>query len=497
MKALTSFKRISPQTRLLILGSVLELLYLLLVMIIHFVANHPTHLPSDTRWSWIFAPAQPPVFATSVSSLKFTDLISHFLLLSPIIIALSSVYLYAVGNAFHTSNNVSITSRWLFLPVIGATTFGITLLFLPALFNFGANSNIYNSLALLSHLINCVLIWVILSNIAPARRLGGTLLYAWNPLALIELAGNGHNEGLLIFFLQLAILLIIQYKGHWYDFWAMIFLGCAVSMNAVALLSAPMIICFCALYKTKQSSSEMLKPDSERSTTIFPLSLGSWRGNYKQLLWRISWRALVTLTTVSAFYLLFWHRNLTYLSLISFFDTQYFLHTPLNILAIPVQWLNNFLFQALNLSTGFSSDYLQATPAANMAVQASAIFIFALLYIYLLSKVRGIDTLLTCLCLATLGFLIFLSGQFWPWYILWTLWIIALRRFDALTMSVLLLSCTTLLIYPLLYVDSLPITIYLLLLIFGIPLTYLMTRLKRSKERMIFFYDGRSETAKN
>jgi hypothetical protein len=101
------------------------------------------------------------------------------------------------------------------------------------------------------------------------------------------------------------------------------------------------------------------------------------------------------------------------------------------------------------------------------------------------------------LCLTTLGFLILLSGQIWPWYILLTLWIIALRRFDALTISVLLLSCTALLTYPLLYVDNLPFEIYQPLLIIGIPLIYLITQLKRNNERMTLFYDRRGETAKN
>ena len=176
---------------------------------------------------------------------------------------------------------------------------------------------------------------------------------------------------------------------------------------------------------------------------------------------------------------------------------QNFIHSPLSVLVIPVRWFNSFFFQTLHLSRGISSIYLQAIPAANMAVQAFAMFIFALMYIYLLGKVRSIDTLLTCLCLTTLGFLILLAVQFWPWYILWTLWIIALRRFDALTISVLLLSCTSLLTYPLLYVDNLPIAFYQPLLIFGIPLIYLITHLKRNNERITLFYEGRSETAKN
>jgi hypothetical protein len=497
MKTVTRLQRISPLTRFLLSGSVLEILYLLIFKLIPLNSTHSIHSSSSTDWSWIFGPAQPPVFTTSILSLTFTDLVSHFLLLSLIIIALSSVYLYAVGSAFHSSNNITITSRWLFILLIGATIFGITLLFLSTLFNIGANSYIFKGLALIAHLINCVLIWAILSQLAPARRLGGTILYAWNPLALTELAGNGHNDGLLIFFLLLTGLLIIKQKGRWYDLWAMVFLGCAMSMNFVALLFAPMIICFCVLHKTKQSSSGVPQPDGEHSTTTIPLSPDCWKRNYVQLLWGLAWRAIVSLTTMSALYFLFWHRSLTYLSIFSSFDTQYFTHSPLSILVIPVRWLNSFFFQTLHLSTGFSSDYLQAIPAANMAVQAFAMFIFALMYIYLLGKVRSIDTLLTCMCLAILGFLILLSAQFWPWYILWTLWISALRRFDELTISVLLLSCTALLTYPLLYVDNVPIAIYQPLLIFGIPLIYLITRLKRSDERMTTFYERRSKTAKN
>jgi len=497
MKAVKRLQRISPLTRFLLSGIVLEILYLLIFTLIPFNTTHSKPSASSIDWSWIFAPAQPPVFTTSITSLKLTDLVSHFLLLSLIIIALSSVYLYAVGNAFHTDNNIYITTRWIFLPLIGATTFGITLLFLPALFNNDANSYIFKGLALLVHLINCVLIWAILSNLSPWRRLGGTILYAWNPLALIELAGNGHNDGLLIFFLLLTTLLIIQQKGSWYDFWAMVFLGCAMSMNSVALLFAPMIICFCVLHKTKQSSSGLPPPGSKHSTTTIPLSSGCWKRNYVQLLWGLAWRAMIALITVSALYFLFWHRSLTILSITSSFDMQYFAHSPLSVLVIPVRWFNNFFFQSLHLSKGYASYYLQAIPAATMAVQAFAMFIFALMYIYLLGKIRSINTLLTCLCLIILGFLILLSAQFWPWYILWILWIIALRRFDALSISVLLLSCTALLSYPLLYVDNVPIAIYQPLIIFGIPLIYLITRLKRSNERMTLFYERRSETAKN
>ena len=176
---------------------------------------------------------------------------------------------------------------------------------------------------------------------------------------------------------------------------------------------------------------------------------------------------------------------------------QHFVHSPLGVLVIPVRWLYSMLVPELNQPATISSHYLHPLAAADMSVLASAAFIFVLIYFYLLSRARSIDALLTGLCLAILGYVVLLSGQFWPWYVLWALWIVALRPYDALTVSVLLLSSTALLTYPLLYIDNVPIAIYQPLLIFGIPLVYLIANMKKSHERKPLLYDRRSETAKN
>ncbi|MGZ3622591.1 MAG: hypothetical protein ACXWPG_05830 [Ktedonobacteraceae bacterium] len=496
MKASTSLQHASLFTRVLLLGSMLELLYILICMLLPFNITHPLYSAKDPIWLWIFAPAQSLVLKTSILNLRFTDPGTRFLLLSLIIISLSSIYLYIVGNTFHTSNNIPLTPRWLLAPIIGATTFGITLLFLPTLFNNDANDYLYRGLALFFHLANCLLIWVILAKLASARRLGGALLYAWNPLALIELAGYGYNDGLLIFFLLVTTLLIIQSKGYLYDFCGMVFLGCAMSMNGITLLFTPMMIYFSILRSTKQVANEAPIPDGKQRTTL-PLTSRSEKGNYRHVVWECIWKTLVAVITASVLYFLLWQRISIFTSIFSPFDMQYLIHSPPSILVIPVQLFNSFLFRILYPPATFPANYLQAIPTANMAVQASAIFIFVLIYLYLFRRVHSADSLLTCLCLVMLGFLILLAGQFWPWYILWALWIIALRRFDTLTISVLLLSCTALLAYPLLYVNNVPIVIYQPLLIFGIPLIYLITRLIRSNERMNLFYDRRSETAKN
>jgi hypothetical protein len=48
---------------------------------------------------------------------------------------------------------------------------------------------------------NAALIWFILGRLRPRDRVAGTIFYAWNPLTLIEFAGNGHNDAGLVFFL--------------------------------------------------------------------------------------------------------------------------------------------------------------------------------------------------------------------------------------------------------------------------------------------------------
>jgi len=93
------------------------------------------------------------------------------------------------------------------------------------------------------------------------------------------------------------------------------------------------------------------------------------------------------------------------------------------------------------------------------------------------------DVLFTSLSIAILGFIVLVPGIFWPWYVLWVLWIVALRRFDALTVSVILLSCTALFTYPLLYLENSPIALFQPLLIFGIPLVYLIANVLRRNER--------------
>src|SRR5260370_47940 len=307
-----------------LIGAALELLYLVVFALAPLSTINGHASPLAMAWSWTLAPSQFLFHAAWSASGKYTGGCIYYLLLGLVLIALSDIYLYAVVSAFRSRDKIHITSRWLFLLLVGAWAFGAPLLFLPALFRNDVFSyiftgrmltiyhadpmntvpaqfqrdpylpwitqagvpNIYGplwlaitsllvgvgnspittlllfkGLALLSHLVNCLLIWAILGKIAPARRLPGTLLYAWNPLALVELAGNGHNDGLLICLLLLASWLLVQQRGGWYDAGAFAFTGLAISLNFVGLIFAPLFTWFSVrLALTRPANAAALAP---------------------------------------------------------------------------------------------------------------------------------------------------------------------------------------------------------------------------------------------
>ena len=49
MKALTSLQRVSPLTRVLLLGGVLELLFILICLLLPFSITHPVYSASDSH----------------------------------------------------------------------------------------------------------------------------------------------------------------------------------------------------------------------------------------------------------------------------------------------------------------------------------------------------------------------------------------------------------------------------------------------------------------
>lgn len=62
-------------------------------------------------------------------------------------------------------------------------------------------------------------------------------VYALNPLVVVELTGNLHFEGIMLFFICLSLILL--YKKKW--FWSSLALGCAISTKLIPLIFLPFV----------------------------------------------------------------------------------------------------------------------------------------------------------------------------------------------------------------------------------------------------------------
>lgn len=361
---------------------------------------------------------------------------------------------------------------------------------------------IFKSVALLTHLANCVLIWSIMSIIAPGRRLLCTMLYAWNPLVVIELAGSGHNEGILICLLLLATLLYLQsyvrtttpsptipshalsaYVPYALRGCALFLLGLAISTNLIALLLAPLAIWF-----------------DVRTESRMPYAF-----------WKAGWRLAVILLPALCIFLPLWRGASTFFAVTSAVDMEHFVHSPISLLAGPL----HKIFTTAALVLGFPL-LEQPAAAADVTLRASATFIFVLIYLHLFTRIRrapathaeafkrpdtdrdmlipGFDTLLSSLGAGVFWYMVLVAGWFWPWYLLWMLWIIVLQRLTIFPSAMLVLSGTALFIYPFVGFSREPVATHQAALIFGLPLVYLILAWgqRRRAERTVSNHGRRS-----
>ncbi len=71
--------------------------------------------------------------------------------------------------------------------------------------NVFAATVLFKAVAVTASLGSAWMIWLTLGRIGPPIQLQGTLAFLWNPLILIEFAGEGHNDAVMIFFAIAAL----------------------------------------------------------------------------------------------------------------------------------------------------------------------------------------------------------------------------------------------------------------------------------------------------
>lgn len=68
----------------------------------------------------------------------------------------------------------------------------------------------FRQVAMLSSLASAALIWCILGRLEPRHRAVGTLLWAWNPLVVVESATSAHNDALMVLLILAAVYLHLR-----------------------------------------------------------------------------------------------------------------------------------------------------------------------------------------------------------------------------------------------------------------------------------------------
>ncbi|HLH21876.1 MAG TPA: hypothetical protein VK066_05105 [Chloroflexota bacterium] len=100
----------------------------------------------------------------------------------------------------------------------------------------------YRLIADVCHWANLAALWWALRRLRPGAEPFGLALYAWNPLVVVEFAASGHNDGLLILFLLLAMSLAARGRA-----WAaVVALVLSVATKYTTVLLLPLLLWWAA-----------------------------------------------------------------------------------------------------------------------------------------------------------------------------------------------------------------------------------------------------------
>ncbi|MDQ3856765.1 MAG: hypothetical protein M3281_10285 [Chloroflexota bacterium] len=224
-------------------AAALEYVYLLLVLVTFllwlaalWLLSPGKHVP---KLRWILIPAliigQPLLLLPAL----FSGDLYLYIFYGRIISAYGENPFLMAPNQFASDPFYSLVI-WHWLP----SAYGpVWLLVSGALSAIAGDSLLANVLVLKSallgvHVLTVVLIWRLLRVTRPELAPWGAVFYGWNPLVLIETAGNGHNEALLCLFIVLCMLSVVRRR------WAIatVFLVTAAMVKPIALLLFPALM---------------------------------------------------------------------------------------------------------------------------------------------------------------------------------------------------------------------------------------------------------------
>lgn len=248
------------------------------------------------------------------------------------------------------------------------------------------------------------------------------LFYIWNPLVLIEFAGSGHNDAVMLFFVLLALWLHL--KGWWRAAALAIGLGTLVKLPALLLLPGYLWL--------------LLWEGARQARGNYALShvtlLGAWRGVQALAIVALVWIAL---------YAPFWEGPRTLQPLFSGPASRLYSHT----LAADALW--NLPEPIANAFSG-SNDRVEFMESVREYLDANLrlwfMGLFGVVALIVTWRARAFGSLLTAWGWVMIA-AIMTQGWFWPWYVTWAIVPAALAPSRRLRNTTLIFTVSALLLY--------------------------------------------------
>jgi hypothetical protein len=278
-----------------------------------------------------------------------------------------------------------------------------------------------------------VLIWDILSHIAPQRRVMGTLLWAWNPLAIWEFGAGGHNDPLMLALFLGGIALMVRGR----EVPGLLCWGLAIGAKYTLIVLLPLYLWYLLLHGWQRGGSEQAHSPLRRALSGEDRPVVRDFAAIKGRVWGVIWRGALVVSVVVVCLIPFWDGRETFATLISSPSVERTTNSVPDTLRWPVQSL---LIAVLHMHASVASEMAVTI----LKVLGLAGFVILFVWQVLHGAARN---LAKAWGWVVLGLLLFTITWFYPWYTSWLLMVVALRPLDRLSKAGIILAASVLLTY--------------------------------------------------
>jgi hypothetical protein len=222
--------------------------------------------------------------------------------------------------------------------------------------------------------------------------------YILNPFILIELTGNLHFEGVMIFFFIWSLYLL--HSGKWK--WAAVLLACSISVKLIPLMFLPLFF----LWFRKETKTNVIANEVKQSASKDERAILQLHSSKAQKTPRYDVSKLILFYAIVGF--------ITLLLFLPFLSMEFVNHYSKTV----GLWFGNFEFNASIYYLIREIGYI-ITGYNEIAIIAKILPIFTVLIILGFSFFRKNNTIprLTTSMLLAFTFYLFLSTTVHPWYI--------------------------------------------------------------------------------